>query len=46
MHGYGYPHDTYTTVYGEWRIATLQLSRLRVDIEMASRQDPVSNSND
>ena len=35
MHGYGHYHETYEKVAGEWRIKTLRLSRLRVDIETA-----------
>ena len=33
MHGYGHYHETYEKVDGQWRIASTQLSRLRVDIE-------------
>jgi hypothetical protein len=33
MHGYGHYHETYEKVDGQWRIASIQLSRLRVDIE-------------
>ena len=33
MHGYGHYHETYRKVDGEWRIATLELRRLRVDFE-------------
>ena len=31
MHGYGHYHETYRKVDGHWRIATLDLTRLRVD---------------
>jgi SnoaL-like protein len=34
MHGYGHYHETYTKIDGEWRIATLRLTRLRVDLEL------------
>jgi uncharacterized protein (TIGR02246 family) len=33
MHGYGHYHETYEKVDGEWRIKTLELSRLRVDFD-------------
>lgn len=33
MHGYGHYHETYEKVEGRWRIASTQLSRLRVDVE-------------
>ena len=46
MHGYGHYHETYAKVDGEWRIATLQLSRLRVDVEMISDQESASGRND
>lgn len=29
--GYGHYHETYRKIAGEWRIATLRLTRLRVD---------------
>jgi hypothetical protein len=35
MHGYGHYHETYGKVDGEWRITTIVLTRLRVDVEMA-----------
>jgi hypothetical protein len=35
MHGFGHYHETYERVDGEWRIATLRLSRLRRDVEPA-----------
>lgn len=31
MHGYGHYHETYKRVDGQWRIAALKLTRLRVD---------------
>lgn len=31
VHGFGHYHETYERLNGEWRIKTLQLSRLRVD---------------
>ncbi len=33
MHGYGHYHETYEKVDGRWRISSLKLTRLRVDIE-------------
>lgn len=33
MHGYGHYHETYEKVGGAWKIKTLALSRLRVDVE-------------
>ena len=33
MHGFGRYRETYREVDGQWRIATLDLTRLRVDIE-------------
>ena len=33
MHGYGHYHETYALVDGSWRIATIRLSRLRLDLE-------------
>lgn len=32
LHGYGHYHETYRRIDGEWRIATIKLTRLRVDI--------------
>jgi len=32
MHGFGHYHETYERVDGEWRIKTLKLTRLRVDV--------------
>lgn len=34
MHGYGHYHETYEKLGGSWRIKTLTLTRLRVDVEM------------
>ncbi len=34
MHGYGHYHETYEHVGGQWRIKTITLTRLRVDLEM------------
>ena len=31
LHGYGHYHETYEKRDGQWRIATLRLTRLRVD---------------
>ncbi len=31
LQGYGHYHETYRKVDGEWRIATLHLTRLRMD---------------
>jgi hypothetical protein len=33
MHGYGHYHETYEKVDGRWRIKTITLTRLRVDVE-------------
>jgi hypothetical protein len=33
MHGYGHYHETYEEVDGGWRIKTIELRRLRLDIE-------------
>ncbi len=35
MHGFGHYHETYERVDGEWRIASLLLTRLRRDVEPA-----------
>ena len=32
LHGYGHYHETYERVDGEWRIKTIRLTRLRVDV--------------
>ncbi len=32
LHGYGHYHERYTRLDGEWRIAEIRLSRLRVDV--------------
>ena len=32
MHGYGHYHETYEKVDGRWRIKTLKLTRLRIDL--------------
>jgi hypothetical protein len=34
MHGYGHYRETYAKVDGRWRIATLTLTRLRVDFAL------------
>jgi SnoaL-like domain len=34
MHGYGHYHETYEKSDGRWRIASLKLTRLQVDVEM------------
>ena len=36
LHGYGHYHETYTKLDGVWRIQTMKLTRLRVDIEHRS----------
>jgi hypothetical protein len=33
MHGYGHYHETYEKEAGEWRIETITLTRLRIDID-------------
>ena len=33
MHGYGHYHETYEKVDNDWRIATFELTRLRVDMD-------------
>ncbi|OCC25713.1 DUF4440 domain-containing protein [Croceicoccus estronivorus] len=33
MHGYGHYHERYMRLEGEWRIAEIRLTRLRVDAE-------------
>ena len=33
LHGYGHYHETYTLVDGAWKIKTLTLKRLRLDVE-------------
>ena len=33
MHGYGYYHETYRRVDGRWRIETLRISRIKVELE-------------
>ena len=32
LHGYGHYHETYCRIDGQWRIKTLKLTRLRVDV--------------
>jgi SnoaL-like domain len=32
LHGYGHYHETYRRIDGRWRIQTLKLARLRVDV--------------
>ena len=34
LHGYGHYHETYEKTDAGWRIKTIRLSRLRVDVEM------------
>jgi uncharacterized protein (TIGR02246 family) len=36
MHGYGHYHETYEKVDGQWRIKSLTLTRLRVDMRTPS----------
>lgn len=36
LHGYGHYHETYEKVDGQWRIATLLLTRLRTDVTPAT----------
>jgi hypothetical protein len=38
LEGYGHYHETYRIEDGEWRIATLRLSRLRVTANLAARE--------
>ena len=33
LHGYGHYHETYEKIDGRWLIASLRLTRIRVDIE-------------
>lgn len=33
MHGYGHYHETYVHLDGGWRIKTIRLTRLRVDVD-------------
>ncbi len=40
LHGYGHYYETYEKVDGRWRIASLRLSRLRVDIDPADDREP------
>jgi len=35
LHGWGHYHETYERLAGEWKIATLRLTRLRRDVVMA-----------
>jgi len=37
MHGYGHYHETYEKVGDQWRIKTMTLTRLRVDMQGTSR---------
>ena len=39
MHGYGHYHETYELVDAGWRIKTLTLTRLRVDVSGPSGND-------
>ena len=34
LHGFGHYHETYRKEAGRWRIATLTLTRLRLDVVM------------
>ena len=34
LHGYGHYHETYAKVDGEWKIASMKLTRLRRDVVM------------
>jgi hypothetical protein len=34
LHGYGHYHETYEKADGRWRIALLELTRLRVDVDL------------
>ena len=34
LHGYGHYHETYEKTDAGWRIKTIRLTRLRVDVEM------------
>lgn len=33
LHGFGHYHETYSRIEGRWRIQSLKLTRMRVDIE-------------
>jgi hypothetical protein len=35
LHGYGHYHERYRRVNGQWKIAQLKLTRLRIDVETA-----------
>jgi len=35
LHGYGHYHDTYRKIDGAWKIATMKITRLRRDVELA-----------
>lgn len=37
LHGAGHYHETYEKIDGEWRIASMTLTRLRVDITPAAK---------
>jgi uncharacterized protein (TIGR02246 family) len=37
MHGYGHYHETYEKTDGQWRIKSMTLTRLRVDMDDAPR---------
>ena len=39
LHGYGHYHETYVVTERGWRIATMRLTRLRVDVESGSPND-------
>jgi uncharacterized protein (TIGR02246 family) len=39
LHGYGHYHETYARVDGEWRIASLTLTRLHMDLTKAVPRD-------
>jgi len=38
LHGWGHYHETYVKTDGAWRIATLRLTRLRLDVTPAGHQ--------
>ena len=40
LHGYGHYHETYELTDAGWRIKTLTLTRLRVDVTGPGRADP------
>ena len=40
LHGYGHYHESYENIDGQWFIAAITLTRLRVDVELQAPSQP------